>query len=377
MHTHLHTHQHPTPPPPQRWSHRHFPTYHPTSSKLLSKKWEERAREIHLAKLRNVSCSVDNAPPKRWTHLEVRLKRLQVEQERLYEIERNNHILLDRIAFQMTTPSTLHPPPVSAQSHPAHSTPHSLHGPKRAAEQRHIARENQNIMQRIEDKAPNYRRVEWGLERCRNLEYLRNIAAFSESYERVLERHCEKERPRTAVGGRRGSARSGSEGGRQRPQRATTAGGAQQQSQQQQQQQQEEQEQESWIPVLRTNGGRPQTRVNTMTGPLSEDESDTASQKQRVMADHDDANDTPHLSPQQEGEPDHHQQQQKLPPLVNSRPTSASISPSTPRDASRPTSASVTSTPLVASSRPTSASVTSRPVSRPVSASVGASVVRK
>ncbi|KAI8821833.1 KIAA1430-like protein-domain-containing protein [Fimicolochytrium jonesii] len=201
---HSQHHHHGAPPKPETWSHRHFPTYHATSSKLLSKKWEERARQIHLQKLRNAACTVDNRPPKRRPHLEVRLKKLQSEQERLYEIERANHILLDRISFQMQAASNLQPGISPAADEPtpvpggttvltASGTPApgSLHGPRRAQILRSIAKENATIMQRIEDQPPNYKRSNWTRERCKNLDYLRNIASFPESYTRLLEDHLE------------------------------------------------------------------------------------------------------------------------------------------------------------------------------------------
>ncbi|KAJ3020578.1 hypothetical protein HKX48_000599 [Thoreauomyces humboldtii] len=339
--THRSVHTHPSAPPPQCWSHRHFPTYHPTASRLLSKKWEERARDIHLAKLHSAHPSVDNAPPKRWAHLEVRLKRLQVEQERLYEIERANHILLDRISFQMQTPSTLHAPP-GTPGNPTGRNPNHVSAsqqPKRQQEQREIAQANQTIMQRIEEKAPNYRRAEWGRARCRNLEYLRNIAAFSESYERVLENHIggggaaggggpgTRSRPRTgqtlqqqrASEGEPRRGRSAMTATRavvvddgaivRRPARAATA---------------------SWIPVLR-NTGRPQTRVNTMMGPLSdagtttdeetrEELAATANSANAAKSDEGSAAVEASEQPQRD---DFAATASKLPPLPPSRPMSA------------------------------------------------------
>ncbi|KAJ3157541.1 hypothetical protein HDU86_003192 [Geranomyces michiganensis] len=335
MTTYYSEHQHPRPGPPARWSHRHFPTYHPTSSKLLSKKWEERAREIHLAKLRNVSCSVDNTPPKRWAHLEVRLKRLQVEQERLYEIERNNHILLDRIAFQMQTPSAVHAPQPanSPTSHYPGSV--SLHGPKRAQELKNIARENEHIMQRIEDKAPNYRRTEWGIERCRNLNYLRNITTFSESYERVLDKHCEieKESPKR---GRSAAPHVVASKAKVSP-RATTAGGGGGGSTGSSKGGAADQPTESWIPKL-SKTGRPLTAVNPMRGPLSEFGTDDFDGS--VVVGREDSEQASYRGKTDlESQPsgcESGQSGEKLPRLTSSRPTSAVVG-------SRPTSAALSS----------------------------------
>ncbi|KAJ3179574.1 hypothetical protein HDU87_002780 [Geranomyces variabilis] len=247
---------------------------------------------------------------------------------RLYEIERNNHILLDRIAFQMQTPSTLHAPPAahSAASHYPGSV--SLHGPKRAQELKNIARENEHIMQRIEDKAPNYCRTDWGIERCRNLNYLRNITAFSESYERVLDKHCEveKEGPRR---GRSAVPHVVANKTKVSPRAATAGGGGNGSAAA------GRQPEESWIPKL-SKTGRPLTAVNPMRGLLSE--SGTDDNDSSVIGDSEDPSDI-YAESQQSGE--------KLPVLASSRPTSAAVG-------SRPTSAALSARPLSAL-RPTSA----------------------
>ncbi|KAJ3249182.1 hypothetical protein HK104_007679, partial [Borealophlyctis nickersoniae] len=121
----------------------------------------------------------------------MRLKRLKIQEERLYDIERKNHILLDRIAFQMVNPcqvSDLHQARRIREVEAVLGGTGSgtLHGPKRRQDMLNIQSENMTILQRIEDKAPYYNRDEWLRDRRRNLEYLANIAQYPLPYYRAL-----------------------------------------------------------------------------------------------------------------------------------------------------------------------------------------------
>ena len=81
----------------------------------------------HLKKLKDVKPTIDNAPPKVYPHLEMRLRKLKLEEglkvntDRIVDIKRKNQILLERIAFQMvkitdTSQKTNHPERTVAKS---------------------------------------------------------------------------------------------------------------------------------------------------------------------------------------------------------------------------------------------------------------------
>ncbi|KAJ3176820.1 hypothetical protein HK101_010366 [Irineochytrium annulatum] len=174
-------------PPKDAYEHRHYRSYHPACNKLLAKRWEDHARDLHRTRLRLARSTIDDGAPKVYPHLEMRLKRNQSDEERLGDIERKNHILLNRIAFQMMNPAEvsnlkfiqnpeLHKPAISAGL-----------TPKRKRDMAKILAENLTILQRIEDKAPNYNRLEWLAARRRNLGYLLNIAQYPKTYVRLLD----------------------------------------------------------------------------------------------------------------------------------------------------------------------------------------------
>ncbi|ORY49074.1 hypothetical protein BCR33DRAFT_18171 [Rhizoclosmatium globosum] len=173
------------------FAHRHYFTLHPACNKLLAKRWEEKTMQLHHRRLRQSKPNIDNRQPKVYPHLEMRLKGVQIEEERLQEIERRNHILLNRISFQMLNPSEV-------SSLHIHSEEETLAliidavDHKRKRDKEKITKENMTILQRIEDKAPNYNRLAWFNERRKNLEYLANISSYPMHYMEDLDEYEEQ-----------------------------------------------------------------------------------------------------------------------------------------------------------------------------------------
>ncbi|KAI8805930.1 hypothetical protein BJ742DRAFT_855578 [Cladochytrium replicatum] len=173
------------PRKPPNFSHRHFLPFHPTCSKLLALRWESSARQLHLQKIDSARSAIDNSPPKSYPHLELRLRRLQNDEDCRASIQHSNRILLDRIAYQMTNAkvklSALDSDNKGLPEIPAH-----LSNPKRQHDLENIAIENLTILQRLEDKPPNYSREKALSDRQKNLEYLFNIAMYPSTYRRIL-----------------------------------------------------------------------------------------------------------------------------------------------------------------------------------------------
>ncbi|KAJ1334896.1 hypothetical protein BSLG_008050 [Batrachochytrium salamandrivorans] len=162
------------------FSYRHYCAYHPTSNKLLSKKWEERSRSIHLKKLQDVRATIDNVPPKIYPHLEIRLKKLKLDEDRLVDIERKNQILLERIEFQMMKMSDS-----ERKGQPQPAIKSFINNDKRRRDNALIAAQNVEICKRIESKTPFYSRLDWLADRRRSLGYLKNISQYPKHYFRL------------------------------------------------------------------------------------------------------------------------------------------------------------------------------------------------
>jgi len=84
----------------------------PVGSKLLNRKWEEKEREIHIRKLKEIKAQVAIREPTKFKHLKKKLKRTQMLEgngtpaeniDRYTEIERENRILLEKMTNIMQT----------------------------------------------------------------------------------------------------------------------------------------------------------------------------------------------------------------------------------------------------------------------------------
>ncbi len=52
----------------------------PVASKICSKKWEERAYELHRKKLANIKPSIDTKAPKQYSHFKSNKKKQQMQE---------------------------------------------------------------------------------------------------------------------------------------------------------------------------------------------------------------------------------------------------------------------------------------------------------
>ncbi|KAJ3179467.1 hypothetical protein HDU85_004877 [Gaertneriomyces sp. JEL0708] len=291
---------------PQAWSHRHYIPARPTANKLLSQRWDSHARELHLRKLREARPTVDDGAPKVYRHLEMRLKALVEEQARLNCIENSNKILLDRIAHHTVRPSNvsdLEQARINTyieRKEQRKLTP-SLNGTQRKKTSEKIQWENRVHLRRLEQKQPCYKRTDWLKDRCRNLEYIRNIAQYPQSYHRLLEGHEEEvvksglpgpkigeHRLRAAVhaymdDGKRKERCLSAPQRRERAQSAAALG--------------KPEEKQLPPPGADLPIGRPPTRPNRMTGTLSDWESEDESLKAAGL-------DTSRLAPRLDEEAD-------------------------------------------------------------------------
>lgn len=56
-----------------------------------------------LYQVRNAKPMIDNKPPETYMHLHLKLKKMQMEEERLATVQRDNRILLEKMSHIMTT----------------------------------------------------------------------------------------------------------------------------------------------------------------------------------------------------------------------------------------------------------------------------------
>eukprot|EP00058_Branchiostoma_floridae_P023509 XP_002608999.1 hypothetical protein BRAFLDRAFT_124007 [Branchiostoma floridae] len=135
-------------------SYRSYQPITPANNKLLKKRWDQKRFYTHRMKVQNASPVIDNKPPRTYMHLHLKLKKLQVEEERLATVERDNRILLEKIGFIMRTGGRV-------DNINRDYIPKSLNKTKRQREILRITHENHAILKRISSKEPTYNHLQW------------------------------------------------------------------------------------------------------------------------------------------------------------------------------------------------------------------------
>ncbi|KAK2958679.1 putative KIAA1430 like protein [Blattamonas nauphoetae] len=111
----------------------------PVSNKILARKWKDMDDERHRKNLSQIKSSIDNKPPKKYSHLDTRLKKKQMEEERNSQIQRDNTILLAKMAEIATSDGLIDNSPPEKESS-------SLNYPYKKRESERIEEENQKLL---------------------------------------------------------------------------------------------------------------------------------------------------------------------------------------------------------------------------------------
>lgn len=154
--------------------HRSYNSYNPVASKLLQKRWDEKHFDDHRKAVNHVRPEIDSTPPVTFMHLHLKLKKLQLEEERLATIERDNRILLEKMSHTMRNKGQL--------DNINSAVPKSLSKGRRERELLRITRENMNMLKRIAYKKPAISRAKHEEDWKENLHFMSNISSFPEDW---------------------------------------------------------------------------------------------------------------------------------------------------------------------------------------------------
>ncbi|KAF6039598.1 hypothetical protein EB796_002094 [Bugula neritina] len=154
--------------------HRSYQNILPTHNKLLQSKWDNTYYNEHRRKVRDATPMVDTRAPQTYMHLHLKLKKLQLEEERLATIERDNRILLEKMSYIMRTQGR-----VDNRNNYEYK---SLNREKRQRELLRVTRENQAVLQRILNRKPEYHRSQWQKDWENNLKFMDSISAYPQDW---------------------------------------------------------------------------------------------------------------------------------------------------------------------------------------------------
>lgn len=160
--------------------HRAYQPITPANNKLLKKRWDMSRYHTHRRKVQSAKAVIDNKPPQTYMHLHLKLKKLQVEEETLATIERDNRILLEKMSFVMRTRGR-----VDNRNDYEHK---SLNKTKRQRELLRVTHENQAILKRISSKEPHYNHLRWEDEWQINETYMDNISKYPKDWYKQMTR---------------------------------------------------------------------------------------------------------------------------------------------------------------------------------------------
>ena len=165
--------------------HRAYQPLTAANNKLLKKRWDTTRYDMHRKKVHQAEAVIDNHAPKTYLHLHLKLKKMQIEEERLATVERDNRILLEKMSFIMRTKGRVDN--INDYQHK------SLNKTKRQRELLRVTHENQAILKRITSKEPHLNHLNWEEDWKANQQYMDNIANYPKEWYKAIVR---KTKPR-------------------------------------------------------------------------------------------------------------------------------------------------------------------------------------
>uniref|UniRef100_A0A3P8ZEJ9 Uncharacterized protein n=1 Tax=Esox lucius TaxID=8010 RepID=A0A3P8ZEJ9_ESOLU len=133
--------------------HKAYQPLKPATNKYLQKKWDETRYEHHRNKVSTARPMVDTKGMRTPAHIQLKLKKLQLQDERMAIIEKDNHLLSSKLCDIVRSKGLV--------DHINHYPEKSLNADKRRDELLQVTRQNQAIYQRITACQSDYRRQLW------------------------------------------------------------------------------------------------------------------------------------------------------------------------------------------------------------------------
>ncbi|XP_068595034.1 uncharacterized protein CFAP97D2 [Brachionichthys hirsutus] len=133
--------------------HRSYQPLKPVTNRYLRQRWDQNQYNDHRRKVMSALPVVDNRGMKTPPHIQLKLKKLQQQGERLATIDRDNRLLASKLADIMTSKGLV--------DHRNQYNLKSLNADKRREEVLLFSRQNQAIYQRIVSRRSEYHRQLW------------------------------------------------------------------------------------------------------------------------------------------------------------------------------------------------------------------------
>ncbi|XP_008286040.1 uncharacterized protein C17orf105 homolog [Stegastes partitus] len=133
--------------------HRSYQPLKPVTNRYLQKRWDQNNYKNHRSKVNSALPVVDTMGIRTPVHIQLKLKKLQLQDERLSAIDRENRLLASNLARTFSSEGLV--------DHRNQYHLWSLNANKRKQELLLISHQNQAIYQRVRSRPSEYRRQVW------------------------------------------------------------------------------------------------------------------------------------------------------------------------------------------------------------------------
>ncbi|XP_029009786.1 uncharacterized protein CFAP97D2 [Betta splendens] len=133
--------------------HRSFQPLKPVTNRYLQQRWDQDDYEHHRRKVSSALPVVDTKGTRTPAHVQLKLKKLQLQDERLSIIDRDNRLLASKLADIVGSKGLV--------DHWNQYHLRSLNADKRREELLWVSRQNQALYQRLTARQSEYRRQLW------------------------------------------------------------------------------------------------------------------------------------------------------------------------------------------------------------------------
>ncbi|XP_055011754.1 uncharacterized protein CFAP97D2 [Boleophthalmus pectinirostris] len=133
--------------------HRSYQPLKPVTNRYLQQKWDQENFDNHRKKVTSALPVVDTKGSKTPGHVQLKLKKLQLQDERLSIIDRDNRLLASRLTSIICSRGLV--------DHCNHYHIKSLNAERRRQELQIVGRQNLDIYGRLSSRQSEYRRQVW------------------------------------------------------------------------------------------------------------------------------------------------------------------------------------------------------------------------
>ncbi|XP_020605135.1 ATP-dependent RNA helicase ddx54-like [Orbicella faveolata] len=151
----------------------------PPANKLLDKIWHHEDYKRHKKKLKNVKPFLEITPPKEHQHLQLSVKKMQMQQERQAAIDRQNQVIVTQLMKIKQSPARVDN--WNTQWKPSNDRLKSF----RDRKQRRIKLENEKQLERLRNIQPYYDTDKWEKDYKKHQYYLWLLDGGTKEYDEI------------------------------------------------------------------------------------------------------------------------------------------------------------------------------------------------